>query len=398
MNQPWNCPNCGMENHPNSTACYECRAPRPSYEQTPANIQPGNQQYAPHPGYLPPPPRRSNPIVPILITCAVLIVIVLVGGTCVAIALPNFIKIKDKAKEAEVKQNLHGIQLSVERFAVDHDGFYPPYLIGGEAQCCEKVTASAGMSEAEAKNAFEIRSSCNSIGVADPLLREGYLEAYPVNPFTRNGAAIHLLQEHLSSTPGGEDPLRNGTVTGLDYGTRFGPHCTQMGSVLADVRHPRFIVPSDEQSFLGHITAADTQYDCWDVWEGEKPHPYLPGMFFYKSMGSLVFFEDGSDEVDFTTTFLPQDADQYMLGAYAGMRTKGIDILGPEQPFADENGNQQWNYLRSEASTSPDHVQGCPYKVVDSSEDVDIQYGNPNGIRDAILLVLTAGEDYHTVN
>ena len=49
-----------------------------------------------------------------------------------AIALPNFIKIKDKAKEAEVKQNLHAIQLAIERYATDMDGNYPFFLFGGE--------------------------------------------------------------------------------------------------------------------------------------------------------------------------------------------------------------------------------------------------------------------------
>jgi hypothetical protein len=35
---------------------------------------------------------------------------------------------KTKAKEAEVKQNLHAIQLALERYAVDHDGMYPQDL------------------------------------------------------------------------------------------------------------------------------------------------------------------------------------------------------------------------------------------------------------------------------
>jgi type II secretory pathway pseudopilin PulG len=41
------------------------------------------------------------------------------------IAVPNFIAIKEKSKEAETKQNLHSIQLAVERFAADSGGTYP---------------------------------------------------------------------------------------------------------------------------------------------------------------------------------------------------------------------------------------------------------------------------------
>lgn len=62
-----------------------------------------------------------------------LLVVVVIIGILVAIALPNFIKIKDKAREAEVKQNLHAIQLAIERYATDYDGIYPYYLYGGES-------------------------------------------------------------------------------------------------------------------------------------------------------------------------------------------------------------------------------------------------------------------------
>jgi prepilin-type N-terminal cleavage/methylation domain-containing protein len=62
-----------------------------------------------------------------------LLVVIVIIGILVAIALPNFIKIKDKAKEAEIKQNLHAIQLAIERYATDMEGNYPFYLYGGES-------------------------------------------------------------------------------------------------------------------------------------------------------------------------------------------------------------------------------------------------------------------------
>src|ERR1044072_5701629 len=62
-----------------------------------------------------------------------LLVVIVIIGILVAIALPNFIKIKDKAKEAEVKQNLHAIQLALERYAVDSDAsMYPMVVMGGD--------------------------------------------------------------------------------------------------------------------------------------------------------------------------------------------------------------------------------------------------------------------------
>jgi len=62
-----------------------------------------------------------------------LLVVIVIIGILVAIALPNFIKIKDKAREAEVKQNLHAIQLGLERYSVDSDGNYPFFVYGGDA-------------------------------------------------------------------------------------------------------------------------------------------------------------------------------------------------------------------------------------------------------------------------
>src|SRR5512141_1511659 len=109
-----------------------------------------------------------------------LLVVIVIIGILAAIALPNYIKVKEKAKEAEVKANLHNIQLSVERFAVDTEGAYPNYLIGGEAKYSE-------VTEGSSANSFSNVQICDPLeGVSDPLLRKGYIDAYPRCPFTRN--------------------------------------------------------------------------------------------------------------------------------------------------------------------------------------------------------------------
>ena len=62
-----------------------------------------------------------------------LLVVIVIIGILVAIALPNFIKIKDKAREAETKQNLHAVQLALERYAVDSPSSeYPLFLMTGD--------------------------------------------------------------------------------------------------------------------------------------------------------------------------------------------------------------------------------------------------------------------------
>jgi type II secretion system protein G len=54
-----------------------------------------------------------------------LMVVVVIIGILAAIAIPNFIKIVDKAKEASVKANQHAAQVAVESMAIDLLGDYP---------------------------------------------------------------------------------------------------------------------------------------------------------------------------------------------------------------------------------------------------------------------------------
>src|SRR4030042_5539497 len=202
-----------------------------------------------------------------------LLVVIVIIGILAAIALPNYIKVKDKAKEAEVKSNLHNIQLNIERFAVDTGGTYPDYLIGGQGKFSRYVEGSA--------NAFvEVQDCPDRTILSDPLLRKGYIDSYPKNPFATQGAAIHRFQQDR------DDPMRNGS-TGDDLGTRFGPFCTLMGNVLADFRYRTYVV-IDQQSGTQYEldTMADIAYPLFDLWRGNQPNPFLPGAFFYKRSGA----------------------------------------------------------------------------------------------------------------
>ena len=54
-----------------------------------------------------------------------LMVVVVIIGILAAIAIPNFIKIVDRAKEASVKANQHTLQVCVESMSIDLLGAYP---------------------------------------------------------------------------------------------------------------------------------------------------------------------------------------------------------------------------------------------------------------------------------
>jgi prepilin-type N-terminal cleavage/methylation domain-containing protein len=366
-----------------------------------------------------------------------LLVVIVIIGILAAIALPNYIKVKDKAKEAEVKANLHNIQLSVERFAVDTEGVYPIYLIGGEAKYAGQVNLGSS------SNAFMDIRACDPIeGVSDPLLRRGYIDAYPRSPFTRNGIAIHQVQDPPTAASGFEDIMRNGSDSGnggsYDLGTRFGPYCTTMGSVLAEFRYEEWtFVNVDNGNYQQRPTGTLAEYLFWDMWEGNRPLPFLPGQFWYKGMGPIIAVSDQDTDPD-GVPIIPTEIDQYMMGGYGSIRTKGKDVLGNEQPIQysrrADNGTSNWLASASWDSGSNGGLEpaqggpgggpggpgggggnaassvnvwawtrsmrdapyeGSPYSPARAGESNEqLQYGNPNGVRDGVILVLTAGEDY----
>lgn len=54
-----------------------------------------------------------------------LMMVVAIIGVLAAIAIPNFISSRDRAREASLRANMHTLQISVEDFAVLSEGFYP---------------------------------------------------------------------------------------------------------------------------------------------------------------------------------------------------------------------------------------------------------------------------------
>jgi prepilin-type N-terminal cleavage/methylation domain-containing protein len=53
-----------------------------------------------------------------------LMIVVVIIGILAAIAIPNFIQMQARAKEAAVKSNMHTTQLAAEDFAVRNNGAY----------------------------------------------------------------------------------------------------------------------------------------------------------------------------------------------------------------------------------------------------------------------------------
>lgn len=54
-----------------------------------------------------------------------LMIVVVIIGVLAAVAIPNYLRMTERAREAWVKKNCHMVQLAVEDFAVRADGLYP---------------------------------------------------------------------------------------------------------------------------------------------------------------------------------------------------------------------------------------------------------------------------------
>jgi len=54
-----------------------------------------------------------------------LMVVVVIIGILAAIAIPNFMSMRDRAKEASTKANMHTLQLAAEDFSTMCEGMYP---------------------------------------------------------------------------------------------------------------------------------------------------------------------------------------------------------------------------------------------------------------------------------
>jgi len=140
-----------------------------------------------------------------------LLVVIVIIGMLVAIAIPQFSKVKIKAKEQQALSSFLSVNQAVERFGVDHNGFYPYRMLFFRNQneidpyeVCEvagwmpmgfvggvDVITTSGEINQDAFKTVQPRIGgdlpLHFNSYSDPLIALGYLSGgkYPSNPFLK---------------------------------------------------------------------------------------------------------------------------------------------------------------------------------------------------------------------
>ncbi len=378
-----------------------------------------------------------------------LLVVITIIGILAAIALPNYIKAKNKAKEAEVKANCHTIQIALERYMTDNNE-YPHYLLGGDIDGW--LNWHSVNDRDENNNPWPISHDriAENRRLQDPLVEYDYITSYPSNPFVGDGQII-IRQTNVDGfdEQGQGDPRfgYKGNVMGQGLDDRNFFQAIDVGPYFwSEIETRRTldkgILNNVPPSFETETASEDEPYgtEMYYLFGGRRhyvepdntPPPandvlftFWPGNFFYKAASDQMITRQGFT-IPVPNTNIGGHFNRYMLGGYGAQGTRGQDAIRLEawDASAAEAGNYPsgdnklfWRcpppfefdsfYLGYEKFGSfgdpgglPDVFGGgdsnngpwWPYNKGETHYD-DFVYGAPDGVKDGVILVLTNGSE-----
>jgi prepilin-type N-terminal cleavage/methylation domain-containing protein len=121
-----------------------------------------------------------------------LMVVIVIIGILAAIAIPNYIRIVNQAKEAEVKANMHTIQLEVEYYCIESPAHNYP----------ETSARISGELPAGLKNPFTLGGLVVQDEPADVAGAVEYDTRDPYDSYTIAGLGKNAVPINLILSPG----------------------------------------------------------------------------------------------------------------------------------------------------------------------------------------------------
>ena len=121
-----------------------------------------------------------------------LMIVVVIIGLLASMAIPNFISMQDRAREAKVKSHAHALQLAAEDFAVRNDGIYSDAaadvqpLLPGAALLTNAYTGANTEPQFGAAGA-----AAGEIGIV-AIVQGGIPVGYTINGMGRGGEVIRF--------------------------------------------------------------------------------------------------------------------------------------------------------------------------------------------------------------
>jgi prepilin-type N-terminal cleavage/methylation domain-containing protein len=364
-----------------------------------------------------------------------LLVVITIIGILAAIALPNYIKAKNKAKEAEVKANLHTIQIALERYMTDASE-YPHYLLGGDVDGWLNWHSQWDGANDMGMSGGRVASNDR---LQDPLIEYDYMTSYPNNPFVGDGQII-IRQTNVDGTDsqGDGDPRfgykGNAMGMGLDD-MNFFRGATHSGPFFwSEIETRRSLDRGDWMNVPpAFVSGEPFNTDMYYLFGGFKYPPdydagrttseiiatFWPGNFFYKATSDQVISRQGWT-IPVPNTNIGGHYNRYIMGGYGAEGALGTDVI--RLIWWDQNGEGlPWNcpppfpedcfYLGYDLFNGgfgspgglPEVFGGGdanngpwnPYNKSSDNPDEFI-YGAPDGVPDGVILVLTNGSEVNS--
>ena len=334
-----------------------------------------------------------------------LLVVIVIIGILAAMALPNFVKAREKAKEAEVKSNIHAIQIALERYATDTGGTYPLILYGGDNSDSFTTLTTENY---EDSTGTELDGFSEFDGDVDVLIEFGYLSQYPRNPFQRKRDIekygrlltqpaqynlphrphrVNIWSQHPAPTHGASD--RGDQYVERQVGGEKG---NLMWEISEGQRHSPFpivVVPDPAADAPGnyyHYVNPTTANNFAVVANYRDDHLFflMPGNFYYYATFSGI---GGYSPLIVDRNFPEGNPDKPVLAEVTGFNLAGYGTM--TNPAKDV-----YNILGDYTDRSLFTINN-PEVDLDGATlaQRDLIYVGPDGRMDGVIIVVQSGAD-----